>query len=272
MNNMRDKFQIEIDESGEGISAETLRFHLEQTLRFLENDPGVDEKAVEWKVTRVRMNSPLLLEMERTVKPGYREPASRPGEELARAFARLSRGEVLGEELSVTRLHALEKIAANSNGVRKISVKAGVGEAIPIKTEWATELRRTRAIRKMNEQLPEQIYSLVGKLEGVNVHGNKSEFYVYDPLTDQKMRCIFPDEMLDQVGRLLGERVEVAGNTKFGPGSSPQSMRVENLRAVDTKEGSFLDRLRDAHRKGKLSFTGGLSIEDAIDEVRSDAG
>lgn len=272
MTGMADRFQIEIDESGEGISAEALRLHLEQALRFLEDDPGAGEAVVEWKVTRVQMNSPLLLEMERKVKPGHAEPASRPGEDLARAFARLDRGEALGEELSATRLHALEKIAAHSNGVRQVRIKAGVGEAIEIKPDWVGELKRVRAMRKMRDQLPEQAYSIAGRLEGVNVHGNKSEFYVYDPLTDQKMRCIFPDEMLEQVGRLLGERVEVSGLTKFGPGSSPQLMRVESVRAIETKAGSFLDRLRAAHEKGYLSFTGGLTIEDAIDEVRSDAG
>lgn len=269
---MTDSFQIEIDESGEGVSADALRLHLEQALRFLEEDPGAGEAVVEWKVTRVSMNSPLSLKMERSVKPGQREPASRPGEDLARAFARLNRGEALGEELSATRLHALEKIAAHSNGVRQVRVKAGVGEAIAIKPDWVTELKRARAERRMRDQMPEQPYSIVGRLEGVNVHGNKSEFYVYDPLTDQKMRCLFPDAMLEQVARLLGERVEVSGVTKFGPGSTPQSMRIETLRAIETKAGSFLDRLRAAHEKGHLSFSGGLSVEDAIDEVRSDAG
>lgn len=269
---MADQFQIEIEESGEGVSAETLRLHLEQALRFLEDDPqtgGVTTGTVVWKVKRVSMNSPLLLLLERSIKAGQLEPASRPGEELVRAFARLQRDEVLGEELSATRLHALEKIAAHSNGVRKVRVRAGVGEAIVVKSEWVVELRRARAERKLRDHLPEQTYSLVGRLEGVNVHGNKSEFYVYDPLTDQKMRCLFPEEMLEQVGRLLGERVEVAGITKFGPGSTPQSMRVDTLRPIKTRSGSFLDRLRVAHQQGDITFTGGLTVEEAINEVRS---
>jgi len=269
---MADQFQIEIDESGEGVSAEALRLHLEQALRFLEDDTqagGVATGTVEWKVKRVSMNSPLLLLLERSVKAGELEPASRPGEELVRAFARLQRGEVLGEELSATRLHALERMAAHSNGVRQVRVRAGVGEAITVKPEWVENLRRARAERKLRDQLPEQTYSLVGSLEGVNVHGNKSEFYVYDPLTDQKMRCLFPDEMLEQVGRLLGERVEVAGVTRFGPGSMPQSMRVETLRPIRSSPGSFLDRLHAAHRQGGITFTDGLTVEEAIDEVRS---
>ena len=106
-------------------------------------------------------------------------------------------------------------------------------------------------------------------MEGVNVHGSKSEFYVYDPLTDKKMRCIFRDEMLETIGRLLGERVEVGGLTKFSDKNTPQSMQVDTLRHIKTREGSFLDRLRAAHEQHPISFTGGLTIDEAIDEVRS---
>jgi hypothetical protein len=269
---MADRFQIEIDEAGEGISADALRLHLEQALRFLEDSEeaaGLAPGTVQWKVTGASMNSPLRLQLERWIRPGEPEPANRPGEELARAFARLQRGEALGDELSTTRLHALEQMAAHSNGVRQVRVKAGVGDSIAVRPEWATALKRARVDRRLRDQLPEQTYSLVGRLEGVNVHGGKSEFYVYDPLTDQKMRCLFAEEMLEQVGRLLSQRVEVAGVTKFGPGSVPQSMHVETLRPIQTRAGSFLDRLRAAHERGGITFTGGLTVEEAIDEVRS---
>ena len=268
---MADRFQIQIDETGEGVSAEALRLQLEQSLRFLEDDPEAVE-GVAWKIKRVSMNSPLLLELERSVEAGVAEPASRPGEQLVRAFALLQRGQMPGDELSPTRLHALEKMAKAANGVRRVRVRAGVGDAIELDPQWASELSRARVERRQRDQLPEQPYSIVGRLEGVNVHGPKSEFYIYDPLTDQKMRCLFPDEMLEQVGRLLGQRVEVGGMTRFGPASVPQSMRVETLRHIPTRDGSFLDRLREAHDRRPLDFTGGLTIDEAIDEVRSGAG
>jgi len=264
---MADRIQITIDETGDGVAAEALRLQLDQALRFLSDDPEAEN--VDWRIKQVSMNSPLTMELERAVKPGKSDPATRPGEVLARAFVQLQRGEALGDDLSPTRLHALEKMAAHANGVRRIRLQAAVGEPIELDPSWAADLRRTRAERKLRDQLPEQLYSIVGRLEGVNVHGNKSEFYVYDPLTAQKMRCLFPDEMLDQVGRLISQRVEVGGVTKFGLGNMPQSMRVETLRHIPARSGSFLDRLRHAHEQGPLDFTGGLSIEEAIDEVRS---
>lgn len=265
---MPDRFQIEIDEAGDGVSAEVLRLQLEQALRFLRDDADAVQ-SVEWRVTRASMNSPLLLELERKVEPGVPEPISRPGEQLARAFASLRRGEALGEELSPTRLHAIERMASQANGVRRVRVRAGVGEPIDVDPEWATEVRRIREDRRRREDLPRQPYSTVGRLEGVNVHGSKSEFYVYDPLTDQKMRCIFSDDMLERVGSALGERVEVSGITTFGPEQLPQSMRVDTLRVVATRANSFLERLESAHKRGGVNLTGGLSIEAAIDEVRN---
>ena len=265
---MPDRFQIEIDETGDGVSAEVLRSQLEQALRFLREDLEAVE-SVDWKVTRASMNSPLMLELERKVTPGTAEPASRPGEQLARAFASLQRGEPLGEELSPTRLCAIEKMASQANGVRRVRIRAGVGASIELDPEWSKTVRKIREERKRREEIPPQPYSTVGRLEGVDVHGNKSEFYVYDPLTDQKMRCIFPDEMLEEVGHALRERVEVSGITAFGPENTPLSMRVDSLRTIKAKEGSFLDRLEAAHKRGGVNLTGGLTIEEAIDEVRN---
>ncbi len=268
---MADSLKIEIDGSGLGVPAEALRVQLEQALRFLMDgaaDDAAEEGAVEWIVTRVSMNSPLVLQLERSVRAGSREPAVRPGEDLARAFARLKRGEPLGEELSPARLHALEKMASRIDGVRRLRIQAGIGEVIEVDPDWAAELRRARNERRLHDTLPEQWYSIVGRLEGVDVHGSRSEFYVYDALTDQRMRCLFTDSMLDNVGRSLRQRVEVAGMTRFGPGNTPKSMNVASLKTIHVKSGSFLDRLKAAHDRGPISFTGGLSVEDAIDEVR----
>jgi len=267
---MPDRIEITIDETGEGVAAEALRLQLEQALRFFADDSSAAQ--VDWRITHVSMNSPLTMALERTVKAGEREPASRPGEALARAFVRLQRGEALGDDLSATRLHALEKMASQANDVRRVRLQAAVGEPVDLQPAWAADLRRLRAERKLRDQLPEQLYSIVGRLEGVNVHGNKSEFYVYDPLTDQKMRCLFPDDMLEQVGQLLGERVEVGGMTTFGAGSTPQAMCVDSLKPIRARSGSFIDRLNAAHREGRISFTGGLSVDEAIDEVRGGTG
>jgi len=126
---MADQLKITIDEQGAGVSAEALRMHLEQTLRFLGGDPDVGDDVVEWKVTRVSINSPMRLKLERSVVGDAPEPKSRPGETMVRALSRLERGEDLGDEFSPVRLRALERMSSLSNGVRQVWVKAGVTPA-----------------------------------------------------------------------------------------------------------------------------------------------
>jgi hypothetical protein len=268
METMSDSFEIQIDESGDGVSAEILRLQLDQILRFLHADREAGEQ-VEWRVTRASMNSPLTLALERIVPRDMPEPASRPGEQLARVFAQLDRGESPGEDVSLHRLHAVERMASQANGIRRIRVRAGLGDPITLDPDWAAVVRRIRIERRRRGMLPNQPYSTAGRLEGVNVHGSKSEFYVYDPLTDQRMRCLFPDDMLEEVGRSLGERVSVSGMTSFGPRNTPQAMHVESLRRIPSRSGSFLQRLESAHRRGGIDLTGGLAVDEALDEVRS---
>lgn len=268
---MPDRLEIQIDEEGRGVSAEALRSLLDQALQFLMSDPD-DGPGVTWKVTQLSMNSPLTMRLEREVAEGEAEPASRPAEQMMRSFGGFERGELPGDELQPRQLNAIAKLASSATSYRSVQVKADRGNAVRLQPQWASDVRKLIAERKREAKTPDQPYSVSGRLEGVDMHGAKSEFYVYDPLTDQKMRCIFPEAMLDEVAAALGGRVTVSGVTTFGAGNQPQSMRVSRLKRIVTREGSFLERLAEAHRRGEIDLTGGLSAEDAIDEVRDAAG
>lgn len=262
---MPDRLTITIEADGEGVPAEALRVQLEEALRFLREG---GEEGADWRVVAVSMNSPLRLELERRVPAGSPEPAERPGEELVRSFARMAGGEAVGEELSPRQVLSLQKMASPSYGVSRVEVRAGRGDAVELRPAWAEELKRLRIERKRAETPPEQPYSVTGRLEGVDVHGGGREFFVYDPLTDAKTRCFFPDEMMDEVGGALSQRVRVAGLAKFGPDFEPRSIRVSEFRPIPVMGGTFLERLDAAHARGKLDFTGGLSSEEAVEEVR----
>ena len=92
----------------------------------------------------------------------------------------------------------------------------------------------------------------------MDVHGKKSEFYVYDPLTDGRIRCLFDDDMLDRVREALTKRVQVGGMTTFAVDSQPQVIRVKTLRVIRVREGTFLERLAAAHRRGTIDLTVGF--------------
>lgn len=266
---MVDKLDITMEDEGAGVSADALRRLLSQTLAFLESEPGGGD-GISWRVTQVSMNSPFSMTVERRLPKSMPEPVDRPGERLARLFATLAAGGEPDDTLSVGQARRAAAIAEVAEPGRPIVLRASRGNPINLAPQWAGRLKEWIHRKTVNDVMPQQYYSAAGRLEGVDVHGRKSEFYVYDPLTDQKMRCVFNDELLDQVKNSLYERVEVTGLTRFNANEEPVRMEVESMRVIQSRP--FLSRLKDAQARGIMNLTGGLSIEDALGEVRDAAG
>ena len=56
--------------------------------------------------------------------------------------------------------------------------------------------------------------SVSGVLEQVNVH-NKCEFVLYPPIPGHRIKCVFPDELFDQVRAAIKGNVTVSGTMDF---------------------------------------------------------
>ena len=264
---MADRLDIILEDTGEGVSADALRTLLDRTLRTLRSESG-DQEGVTWQITKASMNSPFSLTIERRVQPDVPEPVERPAERLVQSFAALRAEQKINGDMTLPVARRLAGIVelATAPG-RRVVFQAARGEAIHLEPQWGGMLR-SWVHRKVSEQtLPDQPYSTAGRLEGVDVHGKKSEFYVYDPLTDQKMRCLFEEPLLDRVAEALGRRVEVSGLTKFNAEDQPTRMKADHLRVIESRP--FLQRLKEAQRRGVMNLTGGLSVEDALGEVRN---
>lgn len=263
---LADTLDITLQDTGAGVSADALRTLLDRTLHTLRSASG-DQTGVTWRITKASMQSPFSLTIERRVEPGVSEPLERPAERLVQSFAALRAERNIEKNMTLPvarRLADMVELATPSG--RRVILQAARGEAIVLDPQWAG-LLKSWVHQKVSEQtLPEQPYSTAGRLEGVNVHASKSEFYVYDPLTDQKMRCLFEEPLLNRVAQALGRRVEVSGATKFNAEDQPLRMKVDHLRMIEDR--AFLQRLKDAQRRGVMNLTGTLSVEDALEEVR----
>ena len=134
---------------------------------------------------------PFAFTIERELTEATPEPTDRPGERLVRVFASLEAGEFPGDDVPQMQVRRAAAIAALSEADRRITLHASRGKAVTLDHHWAERLKHWLHQRQSEQALPPQFYSVAGRLEGVDVHGRKSKFYVYDPLTDQKMRCIF---------------------------------------------------------------------------------
>jgi len=72
--------------------------------------------------------------------------------------------------------------------------------------------------------------SIEGRLEGMNIHAKSRYFRIYDPLTNQGVRCHFGARIpLDSISAGIGRRVLVGGEIDYRADGSPQDCRAHDI-------------------------------------------
>lgn len=96
-------------------------------------------------------------------------------------------------------------------------------DAVPITTQFIAN------IDKRLDQPVRAWGSLKGVLERVNVHG-KNEFFVYPPIRNRGIRCLFKPSLTDTVGSALKRSVTVHGIMLYrGDDAFPYLVEVEEI-------------------------------------------
>ncbi len=103
-----------------------------------------------------------------------------------------------------------------------------------------------------------------GELGQITVHGVKSEFCIYDPITDKPTTCRFNPEDAEKVGRLITRRVRVYGKAKYSRTHVPQSVEVERWVGPIGEDSPTLE---DLHR-AEFRITTGEASEEVIRKLR----
>jgi len=238
-----EQLQLIIDEGGDGVQAEAVHALLGEVVQYLK----ADDAAGQWVVVAASLNNPFSLTLEgRQIA----DAASPPSDHLLRSARYLERGERLASDVSDRQMTTLLKMAQTAavpgRTVRLLAPDREV--EVVIDPAWVEPLRSMKRERASARATPTQHYSLIGLLDAVNVHGQASEFFVFDPLHDHKTRCDFADDQLEKVRRSLGERVRVAGRTSFDREAHPIRMSVESIAELK-QTGSFGERLRRAQAR-----------------------
>jgi len=106
-----------------------------------------------------------------------------------------------------------------------------------------------------------------GRLEQLSVHGQHPEFCVYDPMTDEPVRCVFKEDSIREVVELITRRarVRVWGMTKYNAKHKAVSVDVEKFEVIP--EQTDLPQMADLHR-AKINITGGVDSTTFIREQR----
>lgn len=122
-----------------------------------------------------------------------------------------------------------------------------------------------QGIESLRETRYESVGSIVGSLDMITVHRG-SEFRVWEEVEDRAVRCMFPDNMLEQVKDILGMRVMVYGELKANYKGQTTSVQVQGFeRYTDEKDLPAIEEVSGLVE----DFTDGETLKDYLDDIRS---
>jgi hypothetical protein len=107
--------------------------------------------------------------------------------------------------------------------------------------------------------LHEEIGTIEGKLETLTVRGSR-KFNIWDRVTDRRVECSFPKDMLQEAIAAFAQRVAVHGRVRYSASGDPIRIAVEELRRLRSQE-----ELPQAKDLEGIDLAGG---EDPVDYVR----
>ena len=90
----------------------------------------------------------------------------------------------------------------------------------------------------------------------------KREFFIYDSLTDNAIRCFFEAGDTESIAGLIERRVRVKGHAKFTATHEPKSMRVLSFDALP--QGAEATDIRSIQSVNP-NITGG---QDSVEYIR----
>ena len=106
--------------------------------------------------------------------------------------------------------------------------------------------------------------SVDGQLDVISVR-RRAHFVIYEHASKNQIRCTFPDEWMETVKELLGDRVIVEGNLRYRPDGSVSTLALPtSISPVPEPQRSLAD-----FRGALPGISGELSSADYIRQLRS---
>ncbi len=213
----------------------------------------------EWSVGNMSHSSPANFEL----LPGNEKSYSSTTLFLD-GLERLEKGANRPQKFSdLTLKHVKSLTAPLGNGVTRLSFFSEGRDAVRVSqrvSASADEIARSPTYSQNIE--------LEGILGKITVHGTKSEFCIYDPLTDKEIVCLFNRNDAGKVGSLVTHRVRVYGKAKYKRNDdqkhTPASVTVERWVGPIGEDAIPISEIHEAGFK----LSSGDSSEDIIRKLR----
>lgn len=240
------------------VPASALAVILTETLGILEDlrHSMARKEGVTWYITGLKMGSAEAILSTEDVSF-----APQLGHEYVNGLRLVQSGESLPPYFSDASLKRLKRMTKplGTHGAQYLDVSVGQNGSI----ESARTTNQTiENIDKLHHPRSRALGSITGTLDTISLR-SVSKFQIFDQVSHRPVTCQFSKDHIDSVKEALGQRVTVHGNI----------IRNANGQPIRVGDAEF-EVVPDAPRLVNLvgidpTFTGGLSLDDYIDSIRS---
>lgn len=183
------------------------------------------QPTLRWVITKLRRSSPGLVGLE--AKPCDDGGASSPSLVIDRFFeyaAAIQGGGPVPEELGRADLEAFRALAKPVQaGTVLVTIRDGT-RSLHVDAAMALHADNALAPRRVS------MGSVVGRLEGVNIHAGARRLFLYPWPERPRVRCHFRLELLGKVSTALGKWVRVHGQVVYPARSHhPEEITISDL-------------------------------------------
>ncbi len=224
---------ITLDLGGDRITADKLRRSLDSFYGFIDevaSEVTNTKKPIRW-IVRVRKGSIVLVN-----EPEYVEEVSPIID--AKIFDTIEKGVKVLEkkaerpayfsDRALERLQDLASLVTRSNGLEKIRIRVDKDRHVLTQHVVAN-------VQSILGVYSRALGSIEGKLETISERGRR-RMVVYDSLTDKAITCDVSEDMMSEVIKCFGKRVNVFGMVSYDENGIAKRIRAEEVAPLNEHE------------------------------------
>ncbi len=216
-----------------------------------------DSPDLVWQITSVSMNSPLTITLKGQSARG-RDLPRRAIRDYVQGIQRIQEKRERPARFEDTDLDQVSKLAS----VLYDGVKSLRFSAEPFGEVCLTKVLAENAQNIQRRRYHYEYTSFRGRLNDIRTSFGAHECVVRDFLTNQEIRCTYPEKRDSEIAALLLKRVEVSGKAKFTERGQLVSIQIDRFQELPAA------RLKISDAKA-VDITGGMDSVEYIRKIRN---
>lgn len=124
-----------------------------------------------------------------------------------------------------------ERALSGARDLAKLALASDGGVTVQVWADRRAQSLTAKSIAYIDDLLGdafEEHGALLGRIQTISERGG-ARFVVYDDLTDRPIRCILPEDKLDEAMAAFRHRCEIYGMIRYRKDGQPNRIRVEDI-------------------------------------------